>query len=58
MDHITISLEPEVLCFYTKIAHVMHLPVEQVLCDALFTLAGELALDVLGADDASCEYFS
>ncbi len=58
MHTVTISLEPEVLCFYSRIARAMNLSVEQVLCDALFQLAGELSMDALNAASPSCEYFS
>ncbi len=60
MHTITITLEPEVLCFYTKIADRIHLPVEQVLSDALFKLAGKLSLDALDTPipSSTCEYFS
>ena len=44
---ITINLEPEVLRFYTKISHTVGIPLESVLSDALFKLAGELSLEAL-----------
>lgn len=33
--------------FYTRLAAAMGLPLEQVLTDALFRLAGELSLEAL-----------
>ena len=47
MVPITISLDPSVVQFYRKVAEAAHLPLEQVLSDALFKLAGELSLDAL-----------
>ena len=47
MTEITLSLEPAVVLFYKRIADSMHLPLEQVLTDALFKLAGELSLESL-----------
>ena len=47
MTEVTILLEPSVVLFYTNIANVMGLSLEQVLCDALFKLAGELSLEAL-----------
>ena len=47
MKEITLSLEPAVVLFYSRIAHSMNLPLEQVLTDALFKLAGELSLEAL-----------
>ena len=47
MTRITISLDPAVARFYARIAERMELPLEQVLSDALFKLAGELALEAL-----------
>ncbi len=49
MTRITLLLEPSVALFYLKIAERMKLPLEQVLSDALFKLAGELALESLAA---------
>ena len=46
---ITLVLTPEVALFYTQIARSAGLPVEQVLSDALFKLAGELSLEALQA---------
>ncbi len=47
MTQITLSLEPSVALFYTRIALAAGLPIEQVLQDALFKLAGELSLEAL-----------
>ena len=47
MTEITIPLEPAVALFYTKIAQIHGLSIEQVLSDALFKLAGELSLEAL-----------
>ena len=44
---ITLRLDPTVVLFYTRIANVNELPLEQVLSDALFKLAGELSLQAL-----------
>ena len=47
MTKITLSLEPEVVLFYTRIAFTSGKTLEQVLHDALFRLAGELSLEAL-----------
>ena len=47
MTEITLSLEPAVVLFYTRIAAAVGRPLEQVLSDALFKLAGELSLEAL-----------
>ena len=44
---ITILLEPEVLLFYSKLSKMIGVPLETVLSDALFKLAGELSLEAL-----------
>jgi len=44
---ITLRLEPSVVLFYTRVAVAAGLPLEQVLSDALFKLAGELSLEAL-----------
>ena len=44
---ITLRLDPAVVLFYTRIAGAAGLPLEQVLSDALFKLAGELSLQAL-----------
>jgi antitoxin component of RelBE/YafQ-DinJ toxin-antitoxin module len=51
MHRITITLEPSVALFYTRIALSSGLPLEQVLSDALFKLAGELSLEALQASE-------
>ena len=47
MTEITLQLEPTVVLFYTRIADRTGIPLEQVLADALFKLAGELSLEML-----------
>ena len=47
MTQVTLLLEPSVALFYTQVAQRSGLPLEQVLCDALFKLAGELSLQAL-----------
>jgi len=47
MIPITIQLDPSVVLFYKRIAETANLPLEQVLSDALFKLAGELSLQSL-----------
>lgn len=47
MTEVTLSLEPAVVLFYSRIASSLGLPLEQVLNDALFKLAGELSLEAL-----------
>ncbi len=47
MKQITLTLEPSVALFYTRIARSAGKTLEQVLCDALFKLAGELSLEAL-----------
>ena len=47
MIPITIPLDPSVILFYKRIAETVNLPLEQVLSDALFKLAGELSLEAL-----------
>ena len=47
MIPVILSLEPEVIRFYGNIAAAAGLPLEQVLSDALFKLAGELSLESL-----------
>ena len=53
MTRITLSLEPGVLLFYQRIAKASGKTVEQVLCDALFKLAGELSLQALQAEQSA-----
>ncbi len=47
MTTVTLNLEPSVVLFYTRIAIACGKPLEQVLSDALFKLAGELSLEAL-----------
>ena len=47
MTQVTLTLEPSVALFYTRIALAAGKPLEQVLNDALFKLAGELSLEAL-----------
>ena len=47
MKKITLTLEPAVALFYTRIAVSAGKTLEQVLSDALFKLAGELSLQAL-----------
>ena len=47
MTQVTLLLEPSVALFYTRIASNAGIPLEQVLSDALFKLAGELSLSAL-----------
>ena len=52
MIPVTILLGPEVLRFYAHIAAIADLPLEQVLSDALFKLAGELSLESLKSEES------
>ena len=47
MTQVTLFLEPAVALFYTRIAEAAGVPLEQLLSDALFKLAGELSLEAL-----------
>ena len=47
MIRISVPLDPAVVQFYTRIAEAAQKPLEQVLSDALFKLAGELSLQAL-----------
>ena len=47
MTQVTILLEPSVAQFYIQVAEHAGLPLEKVLADALFKLAGELSLKAL-----------
>ena len=44
---VTLTLDPDVLLFYTRIALSAGISLEQVLQDPLFKLAGELSLEAL-----------
>ena len=54
MVQVTLFLEPSVALFYSNISKHTGIPLEQVLSDALFKLAGELSLEALQAVDPSC----
>ena len=47
MTPVTLLLDPAVVRFYSHIAELTGFPLEQVLSDALFKLAGELSLEAL-----------
>ena len=47
MTPVTILLETAVVSFYQHLADAVQIPLEQVLSDALFKLAGELSLEAL-----------
>ena len=47
MNQVTLYLEPAVALFYSRIAYTSGKSLEEVLCDALFKLAGELSLEGL-----------
>ena len=51
MTPITILLDSAVISFYSRLADAVQIPLEQVLSDALFKLAGELSLEALGKTD-------
>lgn len=51
MTQVTILLEPSVALFYNKIAQLSGYPLEKVLSDTLYKLAGELSLEALSAAD-------
>ncbi|MBQ3541536.1 MAG: hypothetical protein IJA45_00220 [Oscillospiraceae bacterium] len=51
MTQVTLTLEPAVALFYKRVAYTYGVPLEQVLCDALFKLAGELSLEALHKQD-------
>ena len=42
---LTVDLDPWAAALYDQVARAAELPLEQVLADALFRLAGELALE-------------
>lgn len=46
-------LKQEVYDFYSKIADIADLPLEQVISDSLFKLAGELSLEALNSGHIS-----
>ena len=47
MTKITLTLEPAVALFYTRVALAAGVSLEKVISDALFKLAGELSLEAL-----------
>lgn len=47
MPEFTISLDPAAAALYRRVANATGKPVEEVLSDALFKLAGELSLEAL-----------
>ena len=47
MTTVILRLDPTVALFYTRIAKDAGIPLEKVLEDALFKLAGELSLEAL-----------
>ena len=47
MKTVTLTLDPVVALFYTRIAESSGKSLEQVISDALFRLAGELSLNSL-----------
>ncbi len=51
MTEITLLLDPAVVLFYSRIAETMDLPLQTVLSDALFKLAGELSLEATQKTD-------
>ena len=51
MTEITVTLEPAVALFYSRVAEATGKTLEQVLSDALFKLAGELSLEALRRKD-------
>ena len=47
MNEYIVQLDSAAAVFYRRVAAQMDLPVERVLADALFKLAGELSLEAL-----------
>ena len=47
MNTFAITLDPAAAAFYRQLAKRLGRPMEQVLADALFKLAGELSLEAL-----------
>ena len=47
MTPVTILLDTVVVSFYSRLADALHMPLEQILSDALFKLAGELSLEAI-----------
>ena len=53
MTQVFLYLDDTTLSFYRHLAHHAEIPLEQVLSDALFKLAGELSLQALKNADRS-----
>lgn len=53
MKEITIHIPDYLYMFYRKIGQQTNLPVEQVISDTLFKLAGELSLNALHKKEKS-----
>ena len=53
MKQVTLTLEPCLVLFYSKIALSAGISLEQVLTDALFKLAGELSMEALHKGDTA-----
>ena len=51
MTYVTLTLEPSVALFYTRIAAVVGKSPEKVMADALFKLAGELSLEAIRSNE-------
>ena len=51
MTPVTIFLDAAVVSFSKRLAEAVHIPLEQVLSDALFKLAGELGLEAIQAKE-------
>ena len=47
MTEVTLQLDPAAVLFYERISAATGLPLERVLSDALFKLAGELSLQAI-----------
>ena len=55
MSRFTVALDPSVEAFYRRIAAQAQLPLETVLSDTLWKLAGELSLQALSRKAARRE---
>ena len=53
MVQITITLDNTTAAFYRHVAALARLPLETVLSDALFKLAGELSLEAMRQKEAA-----
>lgn len=47
MVSVTVTLDPVVAAFYEHIAQAAQIPMETVLADVLYKLAGELSLEAM-----------